>query len=38
MGEINWTALPTVAAMYGVTDIETFIHQLAAIRDSLRKK
>lgn len=32
-GELNWAALPVVAALLGIEDIEPFVHRLAAIRD-----
>lgn len=32
-GALDWTALPVIAEMQGVTDIETFAQRLAAIRD-----
>lgn len=34
MGGLNWDALPIVSEMLGITDMEPFITQLAAIRDS----
>lgn len=33
MGGIDWQALPVIAEIYGIEDIETFIAQLVAIRD-----
>lgn len=33
MDGIDWTALPVVAEMLGLTDIEALIVQLTAIRD-----
>jgi hypothetical protein len=36
-GELNWTALPIVCEMVGVTDIEPLIARLCAIRDYQRK-
>ncbi len=33
MGGLDWQALPIVAEMIGVTDIETLVVQLVAIRD-----
>lgn len=38
MGGLDWNALPIVAEMFGVTDIERFITQLAAIRSSQEKQ
>jgi hypothetical protein len=35
-GEIKWEALLAVAEIFGVQDIELFIHSLAQIRDHLR--
>jgi hypothetical protein len=32
-GALDWSALPVVAEMLGVDDIETFVVRLAAIRD-----
>lgn len=32
-GCIDWTALPIVAEMYGIIDIETLVVQLATIRN-----
>ncbi len=32
-GEVNWTALPVLMAMFGVDDPETFIVRLLALRD-----
>lgn len=32
-GAIDWTALPVVAEMLGVDDIEPFVARLVAIRD-----
>lgn len=32
-GNIDWSALPVVAEMLGIDDIETFVHRLAAIRE-----
>jgi hypothetical protein len=32
-GCIDWQALPVVAELAGIEDIETFVAQLAAIRD-----
>lgn len=37
MGGIDWAALPVVAELYGITDIDLLIHQLVAIRDSQRE-
>lgn len=33
MGGLDWQALPIVAELLGITDVETFIAQLAVIRD-----
>jgi len=33
MRGIDWQALPILAAMYGVEDVELLIHQLLAIRE-----
>lgn len=33
MGGIDWSALPLVAEMLGIDDVETLIVQLIAIRD-----
>lgn len=33
MGGLDWAALPVVAEMMGVIEIEPFVHRLAAIRD-----
>jgi len=32
-GEINWVALPIIAELYGITDLDAFIAQVAEIRD-----
>lgn len=32
-GMLDWNALPLVAEMFGIEDMETLIAQLAAIRD-----
>jgi len=32
-GEIDWAGLPVVAELFGITDIELLIKQLALIRD-----
>jgi hypothetical protein len=37
MGGIDWAALPVIAELYGITDIDILIHQLVAIRDSQRE-
>lgn len=37
MGGIDWSALPVVAELYGITDIDILIHQLVAIRDAQRE-
>jgi len=36
-GELNWSALPIVSEMLGVTDIDVLVAQLCAIRDHQRK-
>lgn len=36
MGGLDWTALPVVADLLGVDDIEAWIVQLAALRDWTR--
>lgn len=33
MGGLDWQALPVVAEMFGVDDIESFLARLVAIRD-----
>lgn len=33
MGGLDWNALPVVAEMLGVRDVESFIIALAALRD-----
>ena len=33
MGGLDWTALPIVAALLGIEDIEPFVMRLTAIRD-----
>lgn len=38
MNGIEWDALPIVAEMVGVENIETFIRQLVAIRDDQNKR
>lgn len=37
MGGIDWSALPIVADMIGITDLETLITQLVTIRDWQRE-
>lgn len=32
-GEINWQALPILCEVYGVMDVDIFIHQLVALRN-----
>ena len=32
-GVLDWTALPVIAEMMGVADIEPFVQRLAALRD-----
>lgn len=36
MGGLDWAALPVVAEIFGVTEIDVFVHQLVAIRDRQR--
>lgn len=38
MGGIDWAALPVVAEILGIEDIEAFVVQLVAIRDSMKEK
>lgn len=38
MGGMDWFALPIVADLLGVQDIEILIAQLVAIRDSEKEK
>lgn len=33
MGGLDWAALPVIAEMLGVTDVEQLINQLLAIRE-----
>ena len=33
MGGLDWAALPVVSEMFGISDIDIFVHQLTAIRD-----
>ena len=33
MGGLDWAALPIVAEIFGVTDVEQFTTQLVALRD-----
>lgn len=35
MGGIEWPAIPTIVEIFGITDVETFITQLVAIRSWL---
>lgn len=37
MGGIDWAALPVVAELFGISDIDLLIHQLVAIRDWQRE-
>lgn len=32
-GALDWSALPVVAEILGIEDIEMFVHRLAAVRD-----
>jgi len=36
MGGLDWSALPVVCAMLGISDPERLIHNLIAIRDQHR--
>ncbi len=36
MGGLDWTALPIVAELLGIEDIDTLIAQLVALRDHNR--
>jgi len=38
MGGIDWAALPVIAEMLGIGDIETLVLQLVAIRDAQRER
>jgi len=38
MGGIDWAALPVVAEILGIDDIETLVVQLVAIRDHGKEK
>lgn len=38
MGGIDWAALPVIAEMLGIYDIETLVLQLVAIRDAQRER
>ena len=38
MGGIDWSALPVIAEMLGIGDIETLVLQLVAIRDAQRER
>jgi hypothetical protein len=38
MGGIDWAALPVVAEMLGIHDIETLIYHLTLIRDTQRER
>lgn len=38
MGGLDWQALPIIADLLGITDIETFVAQLAAVRDYQREE
>ena len=38
MGGIDWVALPVIAEMLGIDDIETLVLQLVAIRDAQRER
>jgi hypothetical protein len=33
MGGLDWVALPIVAELFGIDDIDALIHQLATLRD-----
>lgn len=32
MGGIDWSGLPVVVELYGITDIEMFMHRLTVIK------
>lgn len=36
MGDLDWAALPLLAALYGIEDIEGLARGLIVIRDALR--
>ena len=38
MGGLDWAALPVIAEMLGIDDIETLVLQLVAIRDAQRER
>ena len=38
MGGIDWAALPVIAEMLGIDDIDTLVLQLVAIRDAQRER
>jgi hypothetical protein len=38
MGGLDWAALPIVVEMLGITDVDTLIVQLAAVREHLAHK
>ena len=38
MGGIDWAALPVIAEMLGIDDIEALVLQLVAIRDAQRER
>lgn len=38
MAGIDWAALPVIAEMLGIDDIETLVLQLVAIRDAQRER
>ena len=38
MGGIDWAAIPVIAEMLGIDDIETLVLQLVAIRDAQRER
>lgn len=35
-GEINWQALPILAELFGVEDVEAWLRGLVQVRDSMR--
>jgi hypothetical protein len=37
-GQLDWSALEVVAELLGITDIETLVLQLVAIRDRPRQE
>ncbi|MBK8916490.1 MAG: hypothetical protein IPM64_18135 [Phycisphaerales bacterium] len=37
-GEVNWIALPVIAEMFGVVDVECFLARLIALRDHMQRQ